>query len=81
LNETSISERSNMHGKKIVPILLAFGALHLMLRRHRFELAAQRGDGEYHDPRRKWVKRVPPILEQWHQRLHEAQPSSSSPAV
>ena len=73
-----------MYGKRIVPILLAFGLVHMFVRHSQHGLADHRGDGEQRSPaghHGDWQKRVPPLFEKWHQRAHDAQRESPSPAI
>ena len=70
-----------MHGRKIVPILLTFGLLQMLVRHGPL---GQHGECEPHGPEghhAEWQKRVPPIVEKWHQRMHESQPTAPSAAV
>jgi hypothetical protein len=58
-----------MFGRRIVPILLTFGLVHMLVRHGPL---GQHGE---------WEKRVPPIVEKWHQRMHEAQQPTTPPAA
>jgi hypothetical protein len=76
-----------MFARKIVPILLVAGAVHLAMR-HSWggceeQSAAQPGDGPARSPQFRhgpfarrgaqsaWANRVPPLFEMWHNRAHE----------
>ena len=83
-----------MFARKIVPILLVAGAVHLMMHQRQYgceeQPAGQSGDGLARGPqfrhgpfahRGDWQKRVPPLFEMWHTRAHEQaaqQPPSPS---
>jgi len=70
-----------MHGRKIVPILLTFGLLHMLVRHG---LLGQHSECGAHGPeghRAEWEKRVPPIVEKWHQRMHESQQPTTPPTA
>ena len=76
-----------MYGRRmvpIVPILLTFGLVHMFLRHGPMGLHGEHGEwgpsGDREGHRAEWEKRVPPIVEKWHQRMHEAQqPSATTP--
>ena len=72
-----------MHGRRmvpIVPILLTFGLVHMFLRHGPMGMHGECGpSGDQEGHRADWEKRVPPIIEKWHQRLHEAQQPTTTP--
>lgn len=84
-----------MFARKVVPILLVAGAVHMMMRHSQRgcdEQPAAEGEPQHgpqfrHGPfahRGEWQKRVPPMFEMWHKRAHEQaaqQPPSSAPAI
>ncbi len=70
-----------MFGRRIVPILLTFGLVHMLVRHGPL---GQHGEWGSHSPEghhAEWEKRVPPIVEKWHQRMHEAQQPTTPPAA
>ena len=73
-----------MHAKRIVPILLTVGLVHMLIRHSQF---GPDGHGEEGEPRGfsahrgEWSKRVPPLFEKWHRQAHESQPASPSAAI
>jgi hypothetical protein len=89
----SISQRSDMVARRVLPILLIAGGVMMFMRHKRLELMGPREEGEQPrpmslrcGPRSEWSKRVPPMFEMWHKRAHEQeqtaqQPAASAPAV
>jgi hypothetical protein len=83
-----------MFARKIIPILLVVGVVH-MLKRHQYGLTDQpvadadqpHGSHFKHGPfdRGHWAKRVPPMFEALHNRAHAAMAtppaSTSTPAI
>ncbi len=73
-----------MYAKRIVPILLTIGVVHMLMRHGPFGPAGHHGDWEKRGPmehRGEWGKRVPPLFEKWHRLAHEAQSESPSAAI
>ena len=83
-----------MFARKIVPILLVAGVVHMLVK-HQHQLADQpmpagdqpQGSHFKHGPfdRSQWAKRVPPMFERLHNRAHAAMAappaSPSTPAI
>jgi len=70
-----------MYARRVVPMLLMAGAVMMIMRHKRHELAGQCEEREKRGPigpHGEWGKRVPPLFEKWHQRAHEheAQPAA-----
>ncbi len=70
-----------MFARKIVPILLVVGAIHMLKhRRHEMIDDSVPGGDQPHHPhfkhapfdRSQWAKRVPPMFEMLHNRAHAA---------
>ena len=74
-----------MYGRRmvpIVPILLTLGLVHMFVRHGPMGLHGEWGpSGDREGHRAEWEKRVPPIVEKWHQRMHEAQQPTTPPAA
>lgn len=73
-----------MHAKRIVPILLTVGLVHMLIRHSQFGPAGHSVEGEprgFAAHRGEWSKRVPPLFEKWHRLAHETQHESPSPAI
>jgi hypothetical protein len=81
-----------MFARKIVPILLVAGAVHMMVHYRQSACADQPVEGEARGPqfrhgpfarRGDWANRVPPMFEMLHNRAHAAQNAaqSSTPAI
>lgn len=85
-----------MFAKKIVPLLLVVGVVHMLMRHAEYnhgEQPAADGDQVHrshfrHGPfgqRGPWANRVPPMFEMLHNRAHAAQaaqqPTASTPAI
>ena len=69
-----------MYAKRIVPILLTIGVVHMLMRHSQFGPIGHHSDEEKRGPaehRGEWGRRVPPLFEKWHRMAHETQ----SPAV
>ncbi len=81
-----------MFARKIVPILLVAGAVHMMMHHSHYgfeEKSGLPGDGVARGPqfghgpfghRGDWANRVPPMFEMWHNRAHAAQSGQSGQA-
>ena len=72
-----------MVARRVVPFLLIAGGVMLFMHHKRQELMGQYEEGEQHrpiGPHGEWGKRVPPLFERWHQRVHE-QPAQQSAAI
>ncbi len=75
-----------MYAKRIVPILLTIGLVHMLIRHSHFGPAmrdAEGGPRGFVAHRGEWGKRVPPLFEKWHAAAHaqESQPTTSTPAI
>ena len=78
-----------MFAKKIVPILLVAGAVHMVMHHNQQRCAEQPGDqpadthrrGPFFARRGEWANRVPPMFELWHKRAHAQEQAAASPAV
>jgi len=73
-----------MYAKRIVPILLTVGLVHMLIRHSQFGSAERGAEGEprgFAAHRGEWSKRVPPLFEKWHRQAHESQPASPSAAI
>ena len=75
-----------MYAKRIVPILLTIGVVHMLMRHGQFGPAGHCAEGEprgFAAHRGEWGKRVPPLFEKWHTAAHaqESQPAASTPAA
>jgi hypothetical protein len=75
-----------MSAKRIVPILLTVGLVHMLIRHSHFGAAGPGAEGGPHGftaHRGEWGKRVPPLFEKWHTAAHaqESQPTASTPAI
>ncbi len=81
-----------MFARKIVPILLVAGAVHLMLHHSQYGFEEQPGlpgDGVARGPqfrhgpfahRGDWTNRVPPMFDMLHNRAHAAQAAAQNAA-
>jgi hypothetical protein len=84
-----------MYARKVVPFLLIAGGVMMFMRHKRLELMGQCEAGApnegthprpmgLHGPlghRGEWGKRVPPMFEMWHKRVHEQDQAEQQPAA
>ena len=73
-----------MFARRIVPILLTVGLVHMLMQHSQFGPGRRGEEGEprsFAAHRGEWGKRVPPLFEKWHRLAHETQPASQSPAI
>ncbi len=70
-----------MYAKRIVPILLTVGLVHMLIRHRQFGLGAEGEPRGFAAHRGEWGKRVPPLFEKWHRLAHESQSASQSSVI
>ncbi len=73
-----------MFARKVVPILLIAGGLMMFMRHKRLAMMGECAEGEHRHqigPRAEWGKRVPPMFEMWHMRVHEQEQAAPQPAA
>jgi hypothetical protein len=74
-----------MYARKVVPMLLIAGGLMMFMQHKRLELTGECENGEQHTAigphshRGEWGKRVPPMFEMWHKRVHEQELQAAQP--